>query len=850
MTDLINKYFEETLETEEKINIEYVIGIDLGTCNSCCSIWRNNAAEVIPDEYGNRTIPSVVSFTNKTVYIGVEARNQLLLAPKNAYYEIKRLIGKKMNDKTVLGDKKFLTYELRADKNDNVAIVYEKDGNEKLLSPEELSSYILMKLKKMASDYLKSPVSKAVISVPAYFNDAQRQATRDAATIAGLECIRIISEPVASALAYGLNKLTKISREGDTYVVVYDLGGGTLDVSLLTINDGIFEVIGSAGNTHLGGVDFDNRIFEYCINVFKTNHINFDETIITAEASQKLRKACENAKKVLSSTAQTTIGVINFFNGENLIVNLTRTKFNDICNDLRMLCLQPLSDILLNCEIKKEAINEIILVGGMTRVPSIREDIQRFFNKCPNSSINPDEIVSVGAAIQGHILVHKNDPFSDSITLLDTTALSLGIETIGGVMSIMIPRGTIIPCYEKKTFTNDTSNETSVMIKVYEGERKLTRDNFYVGEFELSGLSSAPRGYHKIEVTFSVDMDGMIIVSAEDLRRNNVNTIRINGNRGRLSTDEIDKLVENAKNFEENDKLIKKKKRMHHELSGLCENIIKNLDFRETKLPEQEMKDIKDDVNQILELLKNKYDEIDDEIYTREIKRLKANYCILITQIDDENINKKICYEQTKTNGTSVFQNEDDEEKTYVKIVANEFGYDENVNEDILNELRRTRDLLIETCHNTLEILGHMDVFLHETIKNEIKDYIEDVLIWIHVQQKISLNEYQQKMNELTEMCNRYIEYLPEEKNSRNELITLCTSLQNCLSSNMIAIDEDNMHNLDTKLNEILQWIDTTQNATDDEYNTKIDEINEMCNSITSSLVTDESVEKIEIMKS
>jgi heat shock 70kDa protein 1/2/6/8 len=431
MTDLINKYFEETLETEEKINIEYVIGIDLGTCNSCCSIWRNNAAEVIPDEYGNRTIPSVVSFTNKTVYIGVEARNQLLLAPKNAYYEIKRLIGKKMNDKTVLGDKKFLTYELRADKNDNVAIVYEKDGNEKLLSPEELSSYILMKLKKMASDYLKSPVSKAVISVPAYFNDAQRQATRDAATIAGLECIRIISEPVASALAYGLNKLTKISREGDTYVVVYDLGGGTLDVSLLTINDGIFEVIGSAGNTHLGGVDFDNRIFEYCINVFKTNHINFDETIITAEASQKLRKACENAKKVLSSTAQTTIGVINFFNGENLIVNLTRTKFNDICNDLRMLCLQPLSDILLNCEIKKEAINEIILVGGMTRVPSIREDIQRFFNKCPNSSINPDEIVSVGAAIQGHILVHKNDPFSDSITLLDTTALSLGIETIG-----------------------------------------------------------------------------------------------------------------------------------------------------------------------------------------------------------------------------------------------------------------------------------------------------------------------------------------------------------------------------------------------------------------------------------
>jgi molecular chaperone DnaK (HSP70) len=838
MSDFINNFFEGN-EIKENDNYEYIIGIDLGTCNSCCSVWRNNMSEIIPDEYGNRTIPSVVSFTNKNTYIGIDAKNQLLLSPKNAFYEIKRLIGKKINDKTVISEKKFLTYKICGDEKDNVSVIYEKNGIEKLISPEEISSYILMKIKKMASEYLKTDIKKAVISVPAYFNDAQRQATRDAAIIAGLNCMRIISEPIASALAYGLNKLTKISKDKEVNVIVYDLGGGTLDISLLTVCDGIFEVIGSAGNTHLGGVDFDNRIYDYCLNIFKTNHENFDETTITAEASQKLHKACETAKKMLSTTAQTTIGVSNFYNGENLLINLTRARFNEICNDLRLLCLQPLYDILLNSNIEKENITEIILVGGMTRVPAIREDIQRFFNKCPNSSVNPDEIVAIGAAIQGHILLHKNDPFSESITLLDTTPLSLGIETLGGIMNIMIPRGTIIPCSEKKIFTNDTSNETSVLIKVYEGERKLTKDNFYVGEFELSGLALAPRGYHKIEVTFSIDMDGIIIVSAEDIRRNNINTIRINGNCGRLTQEEIEKLVENAKNYEANDKINKKKMKMHHELSGLCENILNNINFRESTLSIEEISIIQKDINNILEILKHKYDDIEEIFYVNEIKRLMKNYFVLISQLDDEqNKNMK---EQTETYGTSVYQNEDDEEKKYVKIIANEFGYDENINEDTINELKNIRDTLTEYCHNTLEILNNMDIFLDEKIKNEIKEFVEDILIWIHVQQKITIEEYKQKMNELTEMCNKYVECSSENKNIRDELITICNSLQNCLMANIIAIDDKNMKILNDKVNEIMLWIEITHDIENEEYNKKIDEINELCNNIYTSLISEKN---------
>lgn len=839
MTDLISQFFNDDIQTDVSSDVDDIIGIDLGTCNSCCCIWRNNSAEIILDEYGNRTIPSVVAFTNKNTYIGCDARNQMLFDPRNAFYEFKRLMGKKVTDKTVFGDQKFLMYKICGDKSDNVNIVRRKDNEVIMLTPEELSSYILLKLKRMASDYLKRPVKRSVIAVPAYFNDSQRQATRDAATIAGLDCIRIISEPIASALAYGLNKLTKLSKNGDTHVAVYDLGGGTLDVSLLTINDGVFEVIGSAGNTHLGGVDFDNRIYDYCINTFKMSHTDFDVNTLSPESSQKLHKACENAKKVLSSTAQTTIGVTNFYNGINLIMNMTRNKFNEICNDLLILCLKPLDDILVNCEIKKEDITEIILVGGMTRVPAIRENIYKFFGKCPNSSINPDEIVAVGAAIQGYIIAHKNDPFSESVTLLDTTPLSLGVETIGGVMNVMIPRGTLIPTSEKKIFSNDTPNETTISVKVYEGERKLTRDNFCVGEFELSGLTTAPRGYHKIEVTFTIDVDGLITVTAIDLRGNNTNTLRINGNRGRLSNDAIEKMVEAAKMFEVNDKINKKKKKLHYELTELCDNINKNLDFRETHLPDGEREVIRADVLKILEMLKRPYEEIDETVYDDEAKRLKRNYCVLITKIDDDNHDYKNYTAQTVEAGTSVFQNDDDDEKTYVKIVATELGYDDTIDTDKLNELKQLRDTLIETCHTVLEIADSPSIILNDSCRANLKDLAEDILVWVHVQQKISMEDYKEKLDELTDQCNKYVD-IPDQTSlqcSKNELLTLCSSLKSSINSNLLALDDKSMGILDDKIDDVLGWVDNNTDASPEQYQEKIDLLNEMCNGIYNSLI-------------
>lgn len=840
MADTIQDFFADAPEDVKEI-IEQIIGIDLGTCNSCCGIWRNGSLEIIADEYGNRTIPSVISFTSKQIYVGTEAKNKMLLDSTNSFYEIKRLIGKKIDDCTVIGDKKFLSYKLCGDEKGNVRILRQKGKTEELITPEELSSYILMKLKHMASEYLQQDVKKAVIAVPAYFNDAQRQATRDAATIAGLECVRIISEPIASALAYGLSKLTKIAKSGDVNVVVYDLGGGTLDVSLLSINDGVFEVVGCAGNTHLGGVDFDNRIYEYCLNYFKSININFSQEVLTRDAIQKLRKACENAKKILSTSIQTTIAVTNFYDNQNLILNMTRQKFNEICNDLFILCLKPLDDILNNCSIKKDGITEIILVGGMTRIPIIRENIQRFFGKCPNSSINPDEIVAAGAAIQGYILAHKNDPFSDSVTLLDTTPLSLGIETIGGVMNVMIQRGALIPTSEKKIFTNDTANETSVNIKVYEGERKMTKDNFLVGEFELSGLSQEPRGYHKIDVIFTIDVDGMITVTAEDLRKNSSNTLRINGNRGRLSTQEIEKIIATAKEYEVNDKIMKKKKKLHYELFEVCDNIIKNLDTNKTQISDEDKLVIKEDVLTILETLKKPFDEIEEEYYSMEVKRLNKNYCVLVS-LFDEDATKKPDLSQVNQTGTSIFQNEEDEEKTYQKVASMELGFTETIDTTKLNEIKQIRDTILTNCHTIIEILESPGIPLDENDKTELKDYIEDTVVWIHIQPKITYGEYVNKMDEINEKCNEYIKV--EENNSIgtiDELKTLCDSLKSSLGSNLLAIDELHSGQLEHAIDNVVNWMKTNKLSTSEEYQEKIDYLNSYCNEIYADIYNEKN---------
>ena len=549
-----NNYNEDKFNKDENI----VVGIDLGTTNSCVGVWRNNNLEIIPDEFGNNTIPSFVGYTKVNKYVGINAKNQKELNPKNVFYEFKRLIGKKIN--AVENDKEFFNYDLVPDEENNVNVITDYGL---VITPEELSSNILIKLKEMASKYLKNDIKKAVITVPAYFNDSQRQATKDAAKIAGLECIRIINEPTAAALTYGLlNKSLSKKVNESINVIVYDLGGGTLDISLLTITDGLFEVKASVGNTHLGGIDFDNKIISYCINYFKKDNKIEKLDNLSSLSYQRLKRACENAKKILSVSLKTNIIVQNFYEDKDLILTLTRERLNYICKDLLILALKPLEDILESAELGKEDINEIILVGGMTRMPQIIDNVKKFFNgKEPNCSMNPDEVVAAGAAIQAFILSHDDDPFSENITLLDIIPLSLGIETIGGVMNFLVPRNTIIPITKKRIFTTDSDYDKSVVIKVYEGERKMTKDNFLVGEFELEGIEPAPRGIARIEVKFNIDINGIITVSAEDITDKDKlsvkKSITITGNKGRLKPEQINKLINEAREFEIKDRILK-----------------------------------------------------------------------------------------------------------------------------------------------------------------------------------------------------------------------------------------------------------------------------------------------------
>lgn len=836
----------------ESTKEEYLIGIDFGTCNSCVGIWKNNIFEIIPDEKGFHTIPSIVAFTNRTQYVGLEAKNQTELNPSNVFYEIKRLLGKKIDDESVINDLQFLTYKLIGDEHKNIKVVTDLE-NDKIhkreYTPEEIASMILMKLKHMAINYLKQNINKAVISVPAYFNDAQRQATKDAAQIAGLECVRIINEPVASALAYGLNKLSQVS--GSKIVIVYDLGGGTLDVSLLSINDGIFEVLASVGNTHLGGSDFDNRIYSFCINQFKREHHLDNISGINKLSLQNLRRSCENAKKILSTSQKTIIGVTNFYKDMDLIIQITRNKFEEICNDLFVMCLKPMDDILKACHYERKQIDEIILVGGMTRVPRIRDNINKFFDKPPNESVNPDEAVVTGASIQGFILSHKSDPFSESVTLMDVTTLSLGVETIGGVMSIMIPRGTVIPITTKKIFSNDTDDETSITIKVFEGERSMTKDNFLVGEFELSGICKAPRGYHKIEVTFHIDIDGIITVTAEDLRSNIKNSIRTNGNKGRLTQEKIKELIKESNERELQDKMLRKKKKAYYKIDEMCSNIMKNLQDPEMIIGETEKKIVLDDINNITKWLKEKvfYEREKDE-YKNIIDRLSKKYCILILNASNKDSKVLANSQQTSDGGTTVFQDDDehDQSATYEKIINNELGLADDTSEVEKNEIVQMRTSLVDLCHTIYEIVGSNNLSISETHKEELKDYIDDILLWVHIQQKSTISDYKQKIDEVTIECNKIVEHYDSDifsanastSSSRDELEQLCLTIKSSIVSNLFSFDEQNIKLLEKTIDDTLNWmieVTTQKDIKDSDYKNKIDYINILCTELSKMLL-------------
>lgn len=578
-----------------------VIGIDLGTTYSCVGIVENGKVEIIPNDQGNRITPSYVSFTDSSErLVGDAAKNQAAVNPLNTVFDVKRLIGRRFNEPTVQRDKKLLPFNIMS-KDDKPHVKVLSNGEDKIYSPEEISAMVLTKLKKTAEDYLGRKVTRAVVTVPAYFNDAQRAATKDAGIIAGLNVLRIINEPTAAALAYGLDK----THEEEKNILVFDLGGGTFDVTLLTIEKGVFEVLATSGDTHLGGEDFDQRLMEYFVKLWEKKY--GDDMRSDKRALGKLRREVEKAKRELSTQSQVRVEIESLFNGKDLSETLTRSRFEQLNDDLFKKTLKPVAKVLKDSGLSKDEVNEVVLVGGSTRIPKIKQLVSDFFDgKDPHTDINPDEAIAFGAAIQAGILSgNQKVTGSGDIVLLDVTPLSLGIETLGGVMSKIIKRNTVVPTKKSESFTTTVDNQETIAVHVYEGERAMTKDCHLLSQFDLTGIKRAPKGQPQVIVTFEIDENGMVKVSAEDKASKNKKEITIEDrNSGRLSQEDVERMVKEAEEYADEDAMISAKVEAKQQLESYINTLRSKMEDMGAQLASDDKTDLEQSLSDTEEFVK------------------------------------------------------------------------------------------------------------------------------------------------------------------------------------------------------------------------------------------------------